>query len=92
MKHHAPTIPLLLIGTKSDLRDEYNTSSHTSDKSRPVTREEGLQLAEDLGVYTYIECSSKRREHLNEILEKTVEAVARPPKKHRCRIDKCHLM
>jgi GTPase SAR1 family protein len=92
VKHHAPTVPLLLIGTKSDLRDEYHASNHTSDLSRPMTRAEGLQLAEDLGAYAYIECSSKRKESLKEILDKTVEAVARPSKKRRCRIDKCHLM
>jgi Ras-related C3 botulinum toxin substrate 1 len=79
VKQHAPTTPILLIGTKADLRDESSSATPSS----VVAQHEGSHLAKKLGAYTYIECSAKRKDHINEIFEKALHAVVLPVKKKR---------
>ena len=62
VKHFCPTVPVLLVGLKKDLRqceDEVRRLQET--KQRPVTREEGQLMMERIGGVGYYECSSKTK-------------------------------
>ena len=62
LKHHCPGVPVILVGSKVDLRDENSLSF-----------EEGRQMAEKIGAACYMECSALSGEGVNEIFVQGVE-------------------
>jgi len=74
--HYAPSIPLILVGTKLDLRDNKETNEKLSKiGQKPVTPEQGVELAKKIGAYKYMECSAMKREGLKDIFDEAVKAV-----------------
>ena len=62
VKHFCPTVPVLLVGLKKDLRQcEEEVRRLQETKQRPVTREEGQLMMERIGAVGYYECSSKTK-------------------------------
>ncbi|XP_028778353.1 rac-like GTP-binding protein ARAC8 isoform X2 [Neltuma alba] len=60
-KHFAPGVPVVLVGTKLDLReDKYYLADHPG--LVPVTTEQGEELRKQIGATYYIECSSKTQQ------------------------------
>ena len=61
VRHHFPEVPVILVGTTTDLR---NDSDHVSDmkgrEETPITYDQGLQMAKDIGAAKYVECSAKK--------------------------------
>ena len=58
LKLHCPTVPIILVATKIDLRDG---------EQETVTTEEGESLATKIGAAKYVEICSLRKEGLNEL-------------------------
>ncbi|KAK7112065.1 hypothetical protein V1264_011576 [Littorina saxatilis] len=57
--HYCPDVPILLIGTKADLRDDKETVSHLRSKSlEPITKAKGCELAQKIRAQKYLECSA----------------------------------
>ncbi|XP_073324833.1 ras-related C3 botulinum toxin substrate 2 isoform X2 [Pagrus major] len=53
VRHHCPSTPIILVGTKLDLRDEKETIEKLKEKKlAPITYPQGLALAKEIG-----ECS-----------------------------------
>lgn len=50
----SPKIPIILIGLKTDLRNEAEETQNTF-----VTNEQGNQMAQEIGAFAYLECSAK---------------------------------
>uniref|UniRef100_A0A453EHW5 Uncharacterized protein n=1 Tax=Aegilops tauschii subsp. strangulata TaxID=200361 RepID=A0A453EHW5_AEGTS len=58
LRRYAPGIPVLLVGTKLDLReDRAYLADHAADSI--ITTEQGEELRRQIGAVAYIECSSK---------------------------------
>lgn len=51
-----PNVPIVLVGTKLDLRDDKEFLQRT--KCNPITYEQGMQLAREIGAIEYLECSA----------------------------------
>lgn len=50
VRHHCPSTPIILVGTKLDLRDEKDTIEKLKDKKlAPITYPQGLALAKEIG-------------------------------------------
>lgn len=50
MRHHCPHTPILLVGTKLDLRDDKDTIERLRDKKlAPITYPQGLAMAREIG-------------------------------------------
>eukprot|EP00727_Mastigamoeba_balamuthi_P004242 m51a1_g13815 putative rho-related protein raca-like (571) ;mRNA; r:414260-416437 len=63
----------LLVGTKSDLRDDPNTLARLAQSNTtPVARQEGIDLALQLGAAKYVECSAMTGQGMHELFEETV--------------------
>ncbi|XP_068636364.1 rac-like GTP-binding protein RAC1 isoform X2 [Aristolochia californica] len=61
LQHHAPGVPVVLAGTKLDLReDKYYLSDHPG--LVPVTTAQGEELRKQIGAAYYVECSSKTQQ------------------------------
>lgn len=74
----APKAPIVLIGTKLDLRDEYKKRGKGEDGQRPtemVTHKEAKKMARKMGALKYIECSALKQKGHIEVLNEAVTAV-----------------
>lgn len=87
IRHHCPDTPILLCGTKIDLRDEPNTIQSLQKQSlSPVRREQGAKLAKKIKAYTYVECSALTQKGLHQVFEEAIRAVLVPKinKQNKC--------
>ncbi|GKB03920.1 Rac-like GTP-binding protein RHO1, partial [Tanacetum coccineum] len=65
LKHYAPGVPIVLVGTKIDLRDDKQFfAEHPS--AVPITTAQGEELKKTIGAPQYIECSAKTQENVKE--------------------------
>lgn len=75
IKHHCPKVPILLVGTKSDLRNDQQALETLKDQNQtPVTREQGIKLAKQIKAVKYLECASINQEGLDEVFDEAVRA------------------
>ena len=59
LKHHCPDAPIILVGTKIDLRDDRETLSALAEQGlSPLKREQGQKLANKVRAVKYMECSA----------------------------------
>ena len=88
-----PGVPIILVGTKTDLRDseeikETNKNRKESkiilqrhDKNPSyVTTERGMQMAKDISASSYIECSALQNRGLQSVFDAVVRAAISPKK------------
>ena len=56
ISHHCPNAPVLLVGTKTDLRDDKETVEELRTRGKePLTVTQGLALCKKIGAKKYIE-------------------------------------
>lgn len=73
--HFCPTTPLVLVGLKSDLRTKRSCIELLKTQGlTPVTPEQGQAVAKRMGA-TYIECSSKETQNIDEVFELAVNTA-----------------
>ena len=65
-----PNRPIVLVGTKLDLRDDPKTET--------IPLSEGLKIAKKIGAANYIECSALTGKNVNDVFETAVRAVLEP--------------
>ncbi|PSK34913.1 Ras-like protein 4 [Elsinoe australis] len=92
IEHHAPNVPIILVGTKLDLRDDPSTQeSLRQKKMAPIQYEQAVQLAKEIKAHKYMECSALTQRNLKSVFDEAIRAVLspRPPpksKKSKCTI------
>uniref|UniRef100_A0A4X2K7M7 small monomeric GTPase n=1 Tax=Vombatus ursinus TaxID=29139 RepID=A0A4X2K7M7_VOMUR len=58
VRHHCPSTPIILVGTKLDLRDDKDTIEKLKEKKlTPITYPQGLALAKEIGMPSGPICS-----------------------------------
>ncbi|KAG2377447.1 hypothetical protein C9374_009358 [Naegleria lovaniensis] len=77
VRHHCPQTPILLIGTKSDLRMDvmFVKSLLMEHEEMPITVKQGELMAQRTGCIGYIETSSKTGEGLELLDELIIKAI-----------------
>ena len=84
VKHFCPTVPIILVGNKKDLRnDEHTRRELSSMKQEPVKLDDGRSMADKIGAYAYMECSAKSKEGVREVFETATRAALQTKKKKR---------
>ena len=69
-QHHAPGVPIILVGTKSDLRsDDAMLQQLASKGQRVISIEEGQARAKEIGAVSYMECSALTQEGLKNVFD-----------------------
>ncbi|CAI2184843.1 20412_t:CDS:2 [Funneliformis geosporum] len=91
ISHHAPNIPIILVGTKLDLREDKETIIKLRQKSQsPITYPQGLQMAKDIAAVKYLECSALTQKGLKNVFDEAIRAVLCPTpvvkQKNRCEV------
>ena len=89
VKLHCPKVPILLVGTQMDLRDNQATLDKLAkNKSKPVSQEMGDRLAKELKMVKYAECSALTQKGLKDVFDDAIMAALEPepepPKKGCC--------
>ncbi|CAM6098329.1 unnamed protein product [Calypogeia fissa] len=87
LRHYAPQVPIILVGTKMDLRDD-NSFLDGHRTASKIPRSQGEDLKRQIRGAAYVECSSKTQQNLKVIFNAAVNVVLQPPiekkkKKHR---------
>ncbi|KNC48469.1 Ras-like C3 botulinum toxin substrate 1 [Thecamonas trahens ATCC 50062] len=89
IRHHCPHVPIVLAGTKSDLRADKATLEGLRGRGEtPVTYEQGVRAAREIGA-TYVECSAKEAKGIKSVFDQAVNLALAPPsmaKKKKCAI------
>ena len=81
VKEHCPETPYILVGMKSDLRDEF--SQHADEFKlkgwEPVPSSKGEEMKAKIRAQDYVECSALKQYHLKEVFESAIKVVLHPP-------------
>jgi len=67
IRHFSPHVPIVLVGTKADLR--------VQGSEKFVTTIEGKKLRNKIGAFTLVECSAKKKTNLVNVFEEAIRAV-----------------
>lgn len=93
LKHHCPDAPILLIGTKLDLREDKETTVSMIERNEnPISFNDGKKLANKIGAISYVECSALSQKGLKEVFDEAINIVlyrdAKPlkKKKKKCKV------
>lgn len=86
LSQHCPDVPIVLVGTKVDLRD--NEIVNERDKVRIrlkkpkkvnyVTKDKGQDMAAEIAAYSYIECSALKQNGMKEVFDEVIRAALYP--------------
>uniref|UniRef100_A0A8D2E898 Ras-related C3 botulinum toxin substrate 1 n=1 Tax=Theropithecus gelada TaxID=9565 RepID=A0A8D2E898_THEGE len=79
VRHHCPNTPIILVGTKLDLRDDKDTVEKLKEKKlTPITYPQGLAMAKEIGAAKYLECLVLTQRGLKTVFDKAIRAVLCP--------------
>ena len=98
IRHFCPNVPIILVGTKKDLRGSTCANIDTdSDSQRfeQISAEEGKYIAKKCAMFEYQECSAETSAGVREVFETAVRAVqysAERRKLERKRKPKCTII
>lgn len=90
--HFCPKIPVILVGTKSDLRDDSTElASLKSNNLLPISYKQGLQMQESVGAVKYFECSALTDQGVQELFNATIRIILDERKKRKRLSGKCNI-
>lgn len=73
ISHHAPNVPIILVGTKLDLREDPATiDSLRQKRMEPVTYDEALRTSQDIRAHKYLECSALTQRNLKAVFDEAI--------------------
>ncbi len=82
VSHHCPNTPIILVGTKLDLRDDRETIERLRERGHsPITYEQGMAKAKEISAIRFMECSALTQKGLKAVFDEAIRAVIAPPVK-----------
>jgi len=77
--HHSPSTSIILVGTKLDLREDPATIDRLRDRRmQPLTYQQGIAMAKEIGAVKYLECSALTQKGLKNVFDEAIRAVLYP--------------
>jgi Ras-related C3 botulinum toxin substrate 1 len=68
IKHHCADAPILLVGTKIDLREDKEALQALAESGQsPIKREQGQKLSNKIRAVKYLECSALTQRGLKQV-------------------------
>ena len=67
--------PIILVGTKCDLRQKKKLGSSMLWSSDPITESVGRQMGREIGAVKYVECSAMTKLRLEKVFEEAAKAA-----------------
>ena len=76
VRNYCPNTPIILVGTKLDLREDQKTIKRLqTHRQSPITNKQGKKLGEKIGAVKYLECSALTKEGVKAVFDEAVRAV-----------------
>ncbi|XP_065920170.1 ras-related protein Rac1-like isoform X1 [Dysidea avara] len=73
ISHHCPNTPVILVGTKLDLRDDKETIEKLKQRRvAPISYSQGLEMMNEIGAVKYLECSALTQQGLGKVFDDAV--------------------
>lgn len=73
INYHAPGVPVILVGTKSDLRNDPEQISKLNKSGKsPITAEQGVQMAQEIHAKMHMECSALTQSGLKKVFDEAI--------------------
>ncbi|KAL0202750.1 hypothetical protein M9458_000768 [Cirrhinus mrigala] len=80
IRDHCPDTPIILVGTKLDLRDDKDTIKQLKKyKQTPISYHQGLAVAEEIGAVKYLECSASTQMGLKTVFDEAARVTLNSP-------------
>ncbi|XP_057468009.1 rac-like GTP-binding protein ARAC7 [Actinidia eriantha] len=76
----APNVPIVLVGTKLDLREGRGYQADHME-ANVITPALGEELRKQIGAAAYIECSSKTQQNVKAVFDTAIKVVLQPPRR-----------
>ena len=93
VRHHCPEVPILLVGTKMDLRSNKDTLKKLEEQGlAPVSTSQGNAQAKDIGAIEYLECSALEQRGLKDVFDQAIRTVLDPPTQKKKKTGPCTLI
>ncbi|KAL2023512.1 hypothetical protein VTK56DRAFT_2120 [Thermocarpiscus australiensis] len=94
IRHHAPNVPIILVGTKLDLKDDPTTIERLkAQRMAPIQFEQAEKVREEIGAKKYIECSALRQRNLAKVFQDAIKVVLFPePERKAKKPSKCTIL
>jgi len=73
--HYVSSVPIILLGTKLDLREAAEADPAIAKNYEMVTPADGEKLAKEIHAMKYVEVSAKTRQNLDAVFQDAVNAV-----------------
>ncbi|XP_061882470.1 ras-related C3 botulinum toxin substrate 2-like isoform X3 [Entelurus aequoreus] len=88
VRHHCPNTPVILVGTKLDLRDDQDTIKKLRENNlSPISHQQGIDLAKEIKAVKYLECSALTLRGLKVVFDEAIRVVfmtQSPDHKRKC--------
>jgi GTPase SAR1 family protein len=82
IKHHAPNAPIMLVGLKTDLREDADTLARLRERRQaPITSAQAEDVAKEFGAIKYLECSALSQKGLKGVFDEAIRSALAPPQK-----------
>lgn len=79
LKHYCPKVPILLVGTKCDLREDKAVSHRLAERGLAVLKpSDGAAMAKQIGASKYIECSSVTGKNVKTVFDEAIRIALLP--------------
>jgi len=89
LRKAAPETPFILVGTKTDLRNDEDTIKKLQEKGKePITEKVGKKRAKEIKARLYLECSARDVSSVNEVLRQAIKLVMDPLKAQKKVVEK----
>merc|ERR1712226_308879 len=83
IRYHCPHVPIILVGTQSDTRDNNDVMIELKRRDlTPITHSQCLELMNDIKAVKYMECSALTGRGVKEVFDEAVKTVLQSPKKN----------
>jgi Ras-related C3 botulinum toxin substrate 1 len=96
LKEYTNGVPIILCGTKLDLREDEEVIKKLNNRNQqPITLDQGSNLAKEIRALKYIEVSSKTQKGLKNCFNTCIESVLEPKKENndiKKKKNKCTIM
>nr|XP_043623331.1 rac-like GTP-binding protein 5 isoform X1 [Erigeron canadensis] len=79
LRHYAPLVPIVLVGTKLDLREDKKFLMDYP-CACTISTSQGEELKKQIGAVGYVECSSKTQQNVKTVFDVAIKAVLQPVK------------
>jgi len=89
LKKASPDTPFILVGTKTDMRDDPEVVRKLAEKNKePITTKMGKKRAKEIKAKFYIECTAKNLDSVNEVFRSALKMVMDPLRERKKTVEK----